>query len=435
MAVYEYVALDKKGRSAKGVIEADSQKQAKQKLKLQGVFVTRISESRKGRVSAKAKKDRESKAIAAGGEGATALEKLQELSQQNLLQRFTERIGLQDVVIFSRQLATLLSAHLPLVQSLTALSEQTENMALRRVITEVKDQVNEGSQLANAMRKHPKVFPALYTNMIQSGESSGSLDVVCRRLADFLESQLALNRKVSGAMIYPLILMLLAIGVVVFMLTTVMPKILTIFESQRTQLPLPTRILQGLANGLLDWWWLLLALVTGAFVMFRRWSATPKGRETIDAFLLRVPVFGTLIRKVAIARFTRTLSTLLTSGIPILQALDITKNVLNNVVLEDAIAKARESISEGSSIAGPLKASGVFPPIVTHMVLVGEQSGELEQMLLKVADTYDDEVSQTISVLTTLLEPVIIVIMAGVVLLIVIAVLLPIIEMTSAIKN
>ncbi len=430
MAVYEYTALDKKGRSAKGVIEADSQKQAKTKLKSQGVFVTKISESRTGRTQS-AKEKSADKAAAAS---STLGERLEALSQKNLLQQFRDRIALQDVVIFSRQLATLLSAHLPLVQSLNALSEQTENPALRRVVTEVKDQVNEGSSLATAMRKHPKVFPPLYTNMIQSGESSGSMDVVCRRLADFLESQLSLNRKVSGAMIYPAILILLATTVVAFMMTAVMPKILTIFESQGQSLPLPTRVLQAISNGMMHWWWLVLILGGAGFYSFRKWKETPRGHEAFDTFMLKVPVFGLLIRKVAIARFTRTLSTLLTSGITILQALDITKNVLNNVVLENAIAKARESISEGSSIAGPLKASGVFPPIVTHMVLVGEQSGELEQMLLKVADTYDDEVSQTISTLTTLLEPVIIVIMAVVILLIVIAVLLPIIQMTSAIK-
>lgn len=431
MAVYEYSALDNKGRTTKGVIEADSQKQAKSRLKSQGVFVTKISESRKGRTVTAREKAEDRKKSAQPGSFA---EKIEELSQVNLLERFQNRISLQDVVIFSRQLATLLSAHLPLVQSLNALSDQTESPSLKRVITEVKDQVNEGSSLANAMRKHPKVFPPLYTNMIQSGESSGSLEVVCRRLADFLESQLALNRKVSGAMIYPAILILLATSVVAFMMTAVMPKILTIFESQGQTLPLPTRVLQAVSNGLVSWWWLFAILAGTGIYFFQRWRHTPKGRETFDAFMLRVPIFGTLIRKVAIARFTRTLSTLLTSGITILQALDITKNVLNNVVLENAIANARESISEGTSIAGPLKASGVFPPIVTHMVLVGEQSGELEQMLLKVADTYDDEVSQTISTLTTLLEPVIIVIMAVVILIIVIAVLLPIIQMTSAIK-
>lgn len=430
MAVYEYSALDKNGRTSKGVVEADSQKQAKARLKSQGVFVTKISESRKGKAAVKPKAGE--KAAARGP--LSAGERFEELSQIDLLKSLRDRIPQQDVVIFSRQLATLLSAHLPLVQSLSALAEQTENPALQRVITEVKDQVNEGSSLAMAMRKHPKVFPPLYTNMVQSGESSGSMDVVFRRLADFLESQLALSRKVSGAMIYPAILVLLAVSVVTFMMTAVLPKILTIFESQGQTLPLPTRILQAVSHGFVTFWWLILLGIGGGIYFFRKWHATPVGREKVDAFMLKLPVFGTLIRKVAIARFTRTLSTLLTSGITILQAMDITRNVLNNIILEDAIAKAREQISEGASIAGPMKASGVFPPIVTHMIQVGEQSGELEQMLLKVADTYDDEVSQTISTLTTLLEPVIIVIMAMVILLIVIAVLLPIIQMTSAIK-
>ncbi len=407
MAVYEYTGLNAKGKKAHGVIEADSSKLAQQRLKTQGIFVTKIAEAYG--VKADDRKARKS------------------------LGAYFERIKPQEVVILTRQLATLVSANIPLIQALSALVDQTDNVKLKSIVTQVKEQVNEGASLAQAMRSHPKIFTDLFVNMVEAGEHSGALDVVLERLADFTESQQALRGRLKSAMIYPIVMSIIAAGVVFFMMTFVIPRFITIFETTGRALPTPTLILQAASKFTASYWWAMVATAATLSFLFRRYINTENGRYRWDRLRLNAPVLGSLIRKIAVSRFSRTLSTLLSNGIPLLQALDIVKTILENAILRDAVENARESISEGASIAAPLKESGVFPPLVTHMIAIGEQSGDLETMLLKVANSYDTEVETAIDALTSRLEPLIIVVMAAVVGFIVIAALLPIVGMTQGI--
>ncbi|MCB0219074.1 MAG: type II secretion system inner membrane protein GspF [Chrysiogenetes bacterium] len=408
MPVFEYAGYDAGGRAKKGMVEADTMRAAKQRLRGQGVFVKNIKESQ-----------------------AKSEEKITRVP----VQEFFQRVAKEEVVLMTRQLATLVSAHIPLVSGLGALAEQTEGVKLKTIIAQLKDDVNEGASLAAAMRQHANVFPSLYTNMIAAGEASGALDVVLLRLADFMENQDDLRRRVRGALTYPIVVMVIALGVVFFLMTTVVPKVLTIFDAQRRTLPLPTRILQFMSHAIAGYWWLVIALVAGAVWGIRKYMSTPEGRRRWDEISLELPIFGNVARKVAVARFARTLSTLLSAGIPLLQAMDITKNVVDNVVIESALNEARDNISEGASLSSQLKQSGVFPPMVTHMISVGESSGELEQMLVRVADTYENEVRTVLDSMTSLLQPIIIVVLAVVVGFIAVAVLMPIFQLSQGLKH
>lgn len=407
MPIFEYAGYDAGGRTKKGVVEADTMRGAKQRLRGQGVFVKTIKETQ-----------------------AQVEEKITRASVQELLQRVTK----EEIVLMTRQLATLVAAHIPLVSALGALAEQTEGVKLKTIVAQLKDDVNEGASLAAAMRQHAKIFPPLYTNMIAAGEASGALDVVLLRLADFLENQDDLRRRVRGALTYPMVMMVIAIGVVIFLMTTVVPKVLTIFDAQRRSLPLPTQILQFLSHAVANWWWLVIILVGAAIYGVRKYISTPEGRWRWDEISLELPIFGPVARKVAVARFARTLSTLLSSGIPLLQAMDITKNVVDNIIIETALHEARDNISEGASLSSQLKQSKVFPPMVTHMISVGESSGELEQMLVRVADTYENEVRTVLDSMTSLLQPIIIVVLAVVVGFIAVSVLMPIFQLSQGLK-
>lgn len=410
MPVFEYAGYDGKGKASKGIIEAESARSARQRLRGQGVFVRTISETE------------------AKPQTPTTL------SQIDFKQLF-QGVSTQDVVVMTRQLATLVAAQIPLIQALSALAEQTESVKLKTVVAQVKDDVNEGTSLAAALRRHPKIFPAIYVNMVQAGEASGALDAVLLRLADFMENQAELRGRVRGAMIYPVVMMLVGIGVVVFLVTSVIPKILTIFESQRQALPLPTLVLMKISNIAASWWGLLIAVLIGAAIYgARRYFQTEKGQQRRDEWILKFPVFGILARKLAISRFARTLSTLLSAGIPLIQAMDITRNVIGNRVLEQALDTARENVSEGASLSAPLRQSGAFPPVVTQMIAVGESSGELEPMLVRVANTYEQEVKTALDGLTSLLQPFMIIILGAIVGFIVIAVLLPIFQLSQGLK-
>ena len=407
MPIFEYAGYDAGGRSKKGVVEADTMRGAKQRLRGQGVFVKTIKESQ-----------------------SQAEEKITKASITDLLQR----VSREEIVLMTRQLATLVAAHIPLVSALGALAEQTEGVKLKTIVAQLKDDVNEGASLAAAMRQHAHIFPPIYTNMIAAGEASGALDVVLLRLADFTENQDDLRRRVRGALTYPVVMLFIAVGVVIFLMTTVVPKVLTIFDAQKRALPFPTRILQFVSHMVADWWWLCVILAGAGIYAFRYWIKTPEGRQRWDEFSLDVPIFGVVARKVSVARFSRTLSTLLSSGIPLLQAMDITKNVVGNVVLETALNEARDAIAEGASLSSQLKQSGVFPPMVTHMISVGESSGELEQMLVRVADTYEKEVRVVLDSMTALLQPFIIIVLASVIGFIAVAVLLPIFQLSQGLK-
>jgi type IV pilus assembly protein PilC len=344
------------------------------------------------------------------------------------------RIKTRDIVIFTRQFATMINAGLPLVQSLTILAQQTENKALREVTKAVVYDVESGNTLADAFSKHPKAFPDLYVNMVAAGEAGGILDTILLRLATFLEKSDALIRKVKGAMIYPGVIISVAAIAIAVLLVFVIPTFQSMFASANLELPLPTRVVIGMSNFLIGYWWAMLLACGGIFFAFRRYYATSTGRKQIDGALLRAPVLGDLLRKSAVSRFTRTLGTLVSSGVSILEGLEITAKTAGNRVIHDAVMESRQSIAGGETIAAPLEKSQVFPPMVISMIAVGEQTGGLDEMLSKIADFYDEEVDVAVSALLSLMEPVMIVVLGVIVGGMVIAMYLPIFDMMNAVQ-
>jgi general secretion pathway protein F len=407
VAVYEYRGLDQAGRDIKGIIDADSPRLARVKLRRSGIFPTEILTDRYTR---------------------------KPVAEPASIGALFGRIKMQDISIMTRQMATLVGAGLPIVEALTALIDQTENVRLKKVLTQVRESVNEGSSLADAMSRFPKVFSELYANMINAGESSGALDIVLRRLADFTENQVMLRNKVLSTLTYPIILVLVGIGILSFLLVSVVPKVVGIFDELEQALPLPTVILISVTDFLRDYWWVLLLVAGGGILALRQYGVTEKGRQIYNRMILKIPITGKLLRIVVTTRFTRTLAILLNSGIPLLQSMDIAKAVVNNAVISDAIESAKEGIREGESIAEPLRRSTVFPSMVTHMIAVGEKTGELEQMLFKISEAYENEVETTISRMTSLLGPIVILFLGGIVLFIVLAILLPMFEMNQIIR-
>ncbi len=343
-------------------------------------------------------------------------------------------IGMRDIVIFTRQFSTMINAGLPLVQALDILARQSENKALAAVVREVVFDVESGNTVADAMRKHPKAFSDLYTNMVAAGEAGGILDTILNRLAVFMEKNDALVRKVKGAMIYPTVILCVAALCVVILLWKVIPVFSSMFDSVGMELPLPTKVVIGMSYFLTTYWWAILIGVGGSAYFIRQFYATPGGQLVIDRFLLKVPVLGDVLRKSAVSRFTRTLGTLISSGVSILDGLEITARTSGNRVVQDAIMKSRASIAGGDTIAGPLQKSDVFPPMVISMISVGEQTGGLDEMLSKIADFYDDEVDAAVSALLSLLEPVMIVFLGVVVGGMIVAMYLPIFDMVNAVK-
>ena len=409
MAVYEYKGLSTDGKEIVGIIDADSPKGARLKLKRSGIYPTEVIAPP------------DSKAIFWPQKGIS-------------LPLMMERVSLQDLSIMTRQLATLLGAGLTLMQSLTALIEQVENKGLQKVIAGIRERVKEGSSFADALRVYPKVFSELYVHMVGAGEASGTLEGMLLRLADFLEHQVRLRNRIIATMTYPILMMIVGTVVLFGLITFVVPMVTNTFEEMHQTLPLPTRLLIGVSNFMRDYWFWILTVAGMAILFLKRYLKTPKGRERYDGIILNLPLIGRLVRMVALSRFSRTLSTLLVSGVPLIQALQIVKDVVNNKVLGRVLEEASKNIKEGETIADPLKKSGVVPPLVTHMIAVGEKSGELEGMLLKVAEVYDAEVETTVSTLTSLLSPVMILIMGIVVLFIVLAILVPIFELSQIVR-
>ncbi len=404
MPVFEYKALDARGKTVAGLKAADSQKTLRTALRRDNLFLTEVLGQKEA--EAAAKRDVGKKFL--GG-----------------------RIGADDVAITTRQLAVLIGAGVPLVEALGALVDQVDHERMKRVVSDVRQRVNEGSSLADAMIAQGKVFSTLYVNMIRAGESSGALEIVLVRLADFTESQARLRSKIIGTLTYPAAMLCIGTVIMGILFTVVIPKITKIFEDTKVALPWTTRALIGFATTVHDWWWAFgLAAVLGV-VLLLRWRNTKPGRAAWDRWVLTAPLFGHLVRQVAIARFSRTLSTLLKSGVPLLTSLDIVKNILGNVRLAQVVDEAREAIKEGESIAAPLKRSGEFPPLVYHMVAIGERSGQLEEMLTNVANAYDAQVETKIGALTSLLEPIMIVVMGVVVAFIVFSILMPILQINN----
>lgn len=343
-------------------------------------------------------------------------------------------VSMRDIVIFTRQFSTMINAGLPLVQALDILAKQTENKTLASVVREVVFDVESGHTVADAMRKHPKAFSDLYTNMVAAGEAGGILDTILNRLAIFMEKNDALVRKVKGAMIYPTVIMCVAALCVVILLWKVIPVFASMFASVGQELPLPTQVVIGLSHFVNSYWWAIIAGGAGTAFAIKQYYGTSKGQLVIDSFLLKVPVLGDVLRKSAVSRFTRTLGTLISSGVSILDGLEITARTSGNRVVQDAVMSSRASIAGGDTIAGPLQKSEVFPPMVISMIAVGEQTGGLDEMLTKIADFYDDEVDAAVSALLSLLEPVMIVFLGVVVGGMIVAMYLPIFDMVNAVK-
>ena len=341
-------------------------------------------------------------------------------------------IQTRDIVIFTRQFATMINSGLPLVQSLDILAKQSENKALRKVIEEILYDVESGQTLADAIGKHPKVFTDLYKNMVAAGEAGGILDTILLRLATFLEKADALKRKIKGAMIYPAVIFTVAGAAVSVLLIFVIPTFQEMFASAGVQLPMPTLIVIGLSEFLQAYWWGVFGAIIAFLVLIRQWYKTPGGQLVLDKLILNVPILGPLQRKAAIARFTRTLGTLVSSGVSILDGLEITARTAGNRVIHDAIMESRTSIAGGETISEPLKKSGVFPPMVVQMINVGEQTGGLDEMLTKIADFYDEEVDAAVEALLSALEPIMIVFLGVVVGGMIIAMYLPIFDMVNA---
>lgn len=469
MAVFEYRGiLAASGKQVHGVRDADNQKVLRAALKREGILLTNAQEELKARAGQKGQ----------GGGGFSLF----------------DRVSVDDVAMMTRQLATLVGAGIPLVEAVGALIEQMEKLQLKRVLTQVVDRLNEGSSLAKALEAHPRVFSNLYVSMVAAGEASGTLEGVLERLSDFLESQSRLRGKVGAALAYPALMMVIGSALITVMMVVVVPKVTAIFESMDQALPWYTEALIGASHAissnqmvgfvvsmvtftftrsaLRDYkesertkhlLFVILALVSGAMLVLcafaveslgayavgvvlglfaglgiawvMAWVSTPEGRAKKDGMMLRLPIVGTLVRMLAVSRFSRTLATLLRSGVPLLKAMEIVKNVLDNGKLEKVIETAAGSIREGESIAGPLKRSGDFPPIVTHMIAVGERSGQLEQMLENVSRAYDSQVETRVQALTSLLEPLMIVFMGGGVGFIAFAILMPLIQMNEFIQQ
>lgn len=405
MPVYSYIGINDKGKKVSGTIEAENDKIARSKLRKISVFPTSLS--------------------AGGSLGSAKIG----LGSNIDFKRFTQRIRLQDVALMTRQIATLLSAHIPLVDALQAMSEQVSNPKLREIIAEMRQKVVEGGKLSDAMKAYPKTFNGMYINMVNAGENSGALDVVLSRLADFIESQNRTRSKVIGAMIYPIIMGVVGISLMAVLLTFMVPKMTAIFKGQKMTLPLPTQVLIFVSNIFSNYWYILLIMLVAAIYFIRKWFKTPAGMEYRDMMMLRSPLFGNLIRMVAISRFSRTLATLLASGVPMLNAMDIVKNVVGNLVIRKSVEDTRDSVKEGESIAEPLKRSGQFPPLVTHMISIGEKTGSLEKMLERISETYDTEVDNAVTTMLSLMEPIMILGMGGAITFVVVSIMLPILQM------
>ncbi len=408
MPVYAYKGLNDGGRNVSGIVDADTPKAARLKLRSQGVFPTALAEE----------KDR------AGGRGSA-------VRASTDVQSYFENITPQDLALMTRQLATLVGAGLPLTDCLGALIEQVENARQKRILSQIREHVVEGGNLADALGQHPQVFDNLFVSMVRAGEASGALDIVLIRLADYTERAAELRSKVKSATTYPIVMTIISFVILLFLLSYVVPSITKIFKDTGQSLPGITIVLLAISDFAANYWWLIIVGAILTYLVFRAAVNTPKGRLRFDTFKLQVPYFGKVLKKVALARFARTLSTLLNGGLPLLQSLDIVKHVVGNQLLMNAIEDGRDSIREGHTVAEPLKRSGLFPPLLVHMIAVGERSGELESMLSRAADAYDNEVEASVNALSSILAPVLVVVMGGIVAFMVIAILLPIFELNQ----
>ena len=405
MPLYEYTARDASGKVLAGAIEADNDSTVTQKLREMGFFITNLH--------------RKQQAVPLG----------------DYIAQF-KGIGLKDLAVFSRQFATMVNAGLSLVRTLSILEEQTTQKQLRAVIAEVRTDIEGGATLSASLAKHPKAFSNLYVNMVKAGEAGGVLDDVLVRLAAFLEKEVALRAKIKSATTYPILLATAAIGALLFMTVVIIPQFATFFKElgSNSALPLPTQIAMGVSQMIRRFWYLMVMAIPLFLYLFRAYVKTPAGRANFDRVKLRLPILGPVNKKIVIARFSRTFGTLVSSGVPIMQSLEVVSKAIDNVVVAQAIESVRASIREGESIAIPLAASGMFPPMVVQMVKVGEETGALETMLTKVADFYDQEIEAVVASLTSILEPILIVGMGVVIGAMLISLYLPIFNLAMSVK-
>jgi general secretion pathway protein F len=411
MPVYQYRGYRNDGGAATGIVDAENVKVARLKLRKEGVFPTDVIEQ--GHVSVRRPE----------GQAQTA----QTIGRSSALSS-------NDLALMTRQFATLLVAGLPLVEALGVLVDQAEKKPVKGLFADIREKIRGGKSLSAVLEMHEKDFSPIYVHMVRAGEASGALDQILFRLAEFLEKQLALKNKVTNAILYPALMLIVGISVLFFLMTFVVPKITAVFVSMKQALPWPTVALMSVSRFLADYWMVIAGLVLGGGFLMRRFVRTETGRMAADRLTLRLPLIGDVARMVSISRLTSTLATMLASGVQLLDALDVSKRVMNNRVLEETVEAARQNIREGETIADPLKRSGEFPALVTHMIAVGERSGEMEEMLRRVSQIYDGEVERVITRLTSLLEPIMILVMGVIVFFIVVAILLPIFEMGQMVR-
>jgi general secretion pathway protein F len=412
MPVYQYQGYRNDGGTTTGIIDAENPKVARLKLRKEGVYPTDVVEQ--GQAPPHSQEQSRVRTERSIGRSAT--------------------LASTDLALLTRQFATLLVAGLPLVEALGVLVDQAEKKPIKALLADIREQVRGGKALSAVLETYEKDFSPIYVHMVRAGETSGALDQILFRLTEFLEKQLALRNKVTNAMLYPLIMLVIGSAILFFLITFVVPKITMVFAQQKQALPWPTVALMSISQFFADYWMVLVGLLLGGLYMTRRFIRTGAGRMMADRTILRLPLIGDVARMVSISRLTSTLATMLASGVQLLDAMDVSKRVMNNRVLEETVEAARQNIREGETIADPLKRSGEFPALVTHMIAVGEKSGEMEEMLRRVSQIYDGEVERVIARLTSLMEPVMILAMGTVVLFIVVAILLPIFEMGQMVR-
>jgi general secretion pathway protein F len=402
MPIYAYKGMDKSGKEIKNTINVESIVAAKARVKSMGIMLIDIRE-----------------------------QKAQNTSGSSSLLRIGGSVPVEDLAMMTRQLATLIKAKIQIVEALSALTDQVENANLRLVLSDLKQKVNEGASLAKALTDHPKVFNTVYANMVEAGEASGTLELVLLRLADFTESQVKLKNKIKGAMTYPVIMGVFGFAMMNVIFIFVIPKIAKIFLSMKKELPFITQVCIWISNFLVNYWWLVIVGILGTIYLTHKYIHTAKGESQWHALQLKLPILGIMIKMINVSRFCSTLGTLMNSGVPILTALTIVKNLIPNVHMKDAVEKARISVSEGASLAQPLIQSGYFPALVTHMIKLGERSGELEPMLKIISENYEDQVQSRISGLTSILEPIMMICLGTAIGFIVFAVVIPMMNMNS----
>ena len=401
MASFVWQGISLSGKRVSGVLEADSKADVLKNLRKQKIRITLVQE---------------------------------QAAKKGMFSR-PKKIKVKDLGLFTRQFATMISAGLPLIQCLEVLAQQMDHPELRSVISQVTQRIEGGSTLNEALRDHPVVFNELFTSMVEAGETGGILDTILERLATHLEKMEALIRKIKGAMTYPLVVFSVSMGATAFMLLFLIPRFAAMFADFGGELPLPTKIVMMASDGLKHYGWVLVILIVGGLIFLKRYRATYKGARKVDAIMLRIPVIGQVVRKGSVSRFSRTLGTLLASGVPLLDGLNVTARAAGNTIVSDAVGVIRTSVTGGSTLAEPMRQVGVFPPMVTQMVSVGEETGRLDEMLVKLADFYDDEVDAAVDSLTAVIEPVMIVVMGLIVGGMLIAMYLPMFKLISVVSG